>query len=200
MLERLREAFSQRHKSTVFQRRKRRVVGSGVISAAVLVPVFYKEGEYHILFTERTDTVRDHKGQISFPGGANELEDLTLLDTALRECEEEIGLEAGAVEVLGELNETLTLHTNYLVSPFVGIIPWPYRFTVDSKEVKEIIEIPVSALLDKNSLHHETETVNDRQIMGYYYNYKGKIIWGATARILTQFLDIYSRVMKDVDE
>ncbi len=200
MLERLKEALSQRHKSTVFQKRKRRVVGSGVTSAAVLVPIFYRDGEYYILFTERTDTVRDHKGQISFPGGAHELEDLTLLDTALRECKEEIGLDAGAVEVLGELDDMLTLHTNYLVSPFVGIIHWPYWFKVDPKEVKQIIEAPISALLDKNNLHHETEMVNDKLISGYYYEYKGKIIWGATARILTQFLDIYSRVMKEAGE
>ena len=200
MLQRLKEAFSQRRKNEVFQRRKRRVVGADVKVAAVLVPLFYKEGEYYILFTERTDTVRDHKGQISFPGGANEIEDMTLLDTALRECKEEIGLDAGVVEVLGELDEMLTLHTNYLVSPFVGILPWPYRFRIDPKEVKQLIEAPISALLDKNNLYHETETVNDKLITGYYYKYKGKIIWGATARILTQFLDIYSQVMRDGEE
>ena len=164
MLEELKEALSQRHMSTVFQKRRRRVVGSGVISAAVLVPLFYKEDEYNLLLTERTDTVRDHKGQISFPGGARELADLTLLDTALRESKEEIGLDAGAVEVLGELDETLTLHTNYLVSPFVGVIPWPYQFKIDPKEVKQIIEVPLPALLDKNNLYHETETVNNKQI------------------------------------
>ena len=115
MKESLRQALSRRQKQYI--------VDASRVPSAVLLPIYYKQGQYYILFTKRTEKVKDHRGQISFPGGANELEDLTLLDTALRECEEEIGLDAGAVEVLGELDEMLTLHTNYLVSPFVGVSP-----------------------------------------------------------------------------
>jgi len=196
MLQQIKEALSQRQKKDLFKKRRHHVVGNRV-SSAVLIPIFLKQGEYHILFTKRTDTVRDHKGQISFPGGANEMEDVTLLDTALRECKEEIGLDAGAAEVLGELDNTPTIGTNYLITPFVAAIPWPYKFKIDPREVAEIIEVPISALLNKDSLRHETDTVDGKLIITYFYNYKGKIIWGATARILAQFLDIYSRVMKD---
>jgi 8-oxo-dGTP pyrophosphatase MutT (NUDIX family) len=183
-------------KKDVFKLRKRRVIGADRIPSAVLVPMFLKDGEYHLLFTERTDTLRDHKGQISFPGGTYEIVDVTMLDTALRECKEEIDLEPGAVEVLGELDDTPTMGTNYLITPFVGAIPWPYKFKIDPKEVKAIIEVPISALMDKNSLRHETDVLDGKVITTYFYNYKGRIIWGATARILTQFLDTYTQVLK----
>ena len=197
MIEHLKEALSQRQKKDLFTKRRHHVVGNPT-SSAVLLPLFEKDGEYHILFTKRTDTVRDHKGQISFPGGAHELEDLTLMDTALREAKEEIDLNAGDVEVIGELDDMMTLHTNYLISPYVGIIPWPYEFKTDAKEVEKLLEVPVTALLDKNNLRHETETdENGKLITGYFYNYKGDVIWGATARILTQFLDIWRRVERD---
>ncbi|MFC1920921.1 NUDIX hydrolase [Chloroflexota bacterium] len=197
MIQQLKEALSNRHRKDLFTKRRRRVVGNPTASA-VLLPLFMKDEECHVLFTKRTTAVRDHKGQISFPGGANELVDVTLLDTALRESKEEIGLDAGAVDIIGDLDEILTLHTNYLISPFVGVIPWPYQFKVDSREVEEIIEVPIPALLDKNNLRHETETDEDgKMIIGYYYDYKGHVIWGATARILTQFLDIWRQVAKE---
>jgi 8-oxo-dGTP pyrophosphatase MutT (NUDIX family) len=115
--------------------------------AAVLVPVYCKDGQYYILFTKRTDKVTNHKSEISFPGGAYQEGDPTLLDTALRECTEEIGLEAAAVEVLGELDVTATLTTNYIITPYVGLIGWPQPLKLDGREAEEIIEIPVSALL-----------------------------------------------------
>ena len=196
MIEQLKEALSLRQKKDLFTKKRHHVVGNPT-SSAVLVPLFEKKGEYYILFTKRTDTVRDHKGQISFPGGAYEMEDLTLMDTALRECKEEIDLDAGDVEVIGELDDMMTMHTNYLISPYVGIIPWPYKFKIDPKEVERLLEVPVKALLDKDNLRHETETDGDGKIItGYFYNYKGNVIWGATARILTQFLDIWRRVEK----
>lgn len=197
MIEQLKEAFSLRQKKDLFTKKRHHVVGNPT-SSAILLPLFEKSGEYYVLFTKRTDTVRDHKGQISFPGGAHELEDLTLKDTALREAKEEIDLDAGDVEVIGELDDMLTMHTNYLISPYVGVIPWPYEFKIDTKEVERLLEVPVVALLDKNNLRHETDTDEDGKIVtGYFYNYKGDVIWGATARILTQFLDIWRQVEKE---
>ena len=196
MLEELKEAISNRDKHDVFQRQRFHVVGPDRIPAAVLLPLFEKDGEYYILFTRRTDSVRDHKGQICFPGGSHEMSDLTMLDTALRETSEEIGLEPEEVNVLGELDNLPTMTSNYLITPYVGQIPSPYDFKVDPREVDELLEIPVSTLLDKNALRHETENVDGKLITSYFYNYNGNIIWGATARILTQFLDIFSRVIK----
>ena len=161
--------------------------------------MFEKDGEYYLLFTRRTDKVRDHKGHISFPGGTKELEDVTLLDTALRECHEEIGLDPGDAEVLGQLDNFPTLETNYVITPYVASIPWPYELKVSPAEVAEIIEAPIPVLMDKNNFRHETEELDGAIITTYFYNYNGKIIWGATARILTQFLDIYSQAKKDLE-
>lgn len=174
------------------RRTKQHLPPSGRIASAVIVPIYLKNGEYHILFTRRTEKVREHKGQISFPGGAYEERDGTLLNTALRECAEEIGLGADRVEILGELDDTATISTNYIISPFVATIPWPYPFKLDRFEAEEIIEVPISALMDKDCVRMQTETVDGEIVPTFTYNYQGKIIWGATARILYQFLDLFS--------
>ena len=187
--------MQQRLKQALSQRRKHHIVDANRVPSAVLIPIFCKQGEYCILFTKRTERVKDHKGQISFPGGAYEEQDGTLVNTALRECAEEIGLAAEAVEVLGELDDTPTLTTDYLVSPFVATIPWPYQLKVDPWEVEGIIEVPISALLDKDCLRQETDTLDGQPIISYFYHYQGEVIWGATARILNQFLDIWTQVV-----
>jgi 8-oxo-dGTP pyrophosphatase MutT (NUDIX family) len=188
--------IKQRLKQALTQRRKHHIVDTSRISSAVLIPIFEKYGEWHILFTKRTESLRDHKGQISFPGGAHEEQDGDFINTALRECAEEIGLSAEAVEVLGELDDMYTLGTNYVISPFVAVIPWPYLFRLDLTEVERIIEAPISALLNRDCLAEETDTLNGEPITSYFYRYRGDIIWGATARILNQFLDIWVRVEK----
>lgn len=187
--------MEQRLKQALSQRRKQRLVDASRVPSAVLIPVYYRDGEYYILFTKRTDTVKDHKGQISFPGGAYEEQDGTLVNTCLRECTEEIGLPAEAVELLGELDDLPTTTSNYVISPFVAVIPWPCSFKVDPKEVEEIIEVPLSALLDKDCRRQETEIIDGQVVNKYEYHYQGRIIWGATARILNQFLGIVSQVM-----
>lgn len=186
-----------RHKlrQSLSKRKKYYITDTGLIPAAVLVPIYLKEGQYCILFTRRTEKVKVHKGQISFPGGAQEEGDETLLDTALRECAEEINLEGSRVEILGELDDTTTVTSNYVIFPFVGVIPWPYQFKLDEEEVEEIIEAPIASLLDKDCVQELTESINNnRKITSYYYHYQGRVIWGATASILKQFLDIFVRI------
>ncbi|MFC1916649.1 NUDIX hydrolase [Chloroflexota bacterium] len=187
--------MKERLRRDLSQRKKQHILDTSRVPSAVLLPIYHKQGEYYILFTKRTENVKDHKGQISFPGGAYEERDGTLVNTALRECAEEIGLMAEEVEVLGELDDTATTTSSYIISPFVAAIPWPYPFKVDEYEAEEIIEVPISALLDKNNLHHETEIVDGEVAISYFYHYQGRVIWGATARILNQFLDIYAQVM-----
>ncbi len=167
----------------------------GRIRAAVLVPLFVKDKKYHILFIQRTERVRDHKGQISYPGGAFEKSDGTLQNTALREAEEEIGLAPGAVRLLGELDDMATSGSNYIVSPFVGLIPYPYPFKVDRFETEEILEIPIEALLQKSCLKEGTSEVGDQTVVTYFFHYGNRVIWGATARILHQFLGIISELV-----
>jgi 8-oxo-dGTP pyrophosphatase MutT (NUDIX family) len=114
----------------------------------------------------------------------------------LRECAEEIGLVPTEVDVLGELDDMLTEISNYIISPFVALIPWPYQFKVDGWETDEIIEVPVSALRAKEYLRQQTEIKGGQAVTSYFYHYQGRVIWGATARILHQFLDIFSQAME----
>ena len=189
-------AVKQKLKQALSQRTKSRIVDAGRVSSAVLLPIYKKDGEYHLLFIKRTETVKVHKGQISFPGGAYEEKDRMLATTALRESTEEIGLAAEVVELLGELDDISTIGTGYIISPFVAFIPWPYPLKVDATETEEIIEVPISALLDRDCLRLGTDTADGREIPTYFYHYKERVIWGATARILKQFLDIYTQAME----
>ncbi|MFC2021843.1 NUDIX hydrolase [Chloroflexota bacterium] len=189
MLQRLKQSLSQRQKS--------HIVDASRVSSAVLLPIYQKQREYHLLFTKRTEKVKDHKGQISFPGGAYEEKDGALVNTALRECTEEIGLPAEAIELLGELDDSLTIGSSYIISPFVAAISWPYPLKLDPIEVEGIIEVPISALLNKDCLRQGTDILDGQVVTAYFYHYKGKVIWGATARILNQFLDIWTKAMED---
>lgn len=164
--------------------------------SAVILPIYYKEGQYYILFIKRTEKVKVHKGQISFPGGTYEERDRTLLNTALRESAEEIGLAPVDIQILGMLDDTPTVTSNYIITPFVAFIPWPYRFTADGEEIEEIIEVPVSALLEDGCMQKETEFEGGEWVTSYTYRYQGRVIWGATARILKQFLGIWAEIIR----
>ncbi len=158
--------------------------------AAVLLPLFKKEGEYHILFTRRTDQVEHHKGQISFPGGRQEKRDKDLLATALREAQEEMGIEEKDVHILGELDDICTATTDFCVSPFVALIPYPYPFRINRQEIAEIMEVPLSVLLGERGFRQELRERDGEPFEVYFYQHKGHTIWGATAGILKQLLDL----------
>jgi len=190
------ETMKQRLRQLLSQRQKRHIVDASRISAAVLLPIYWKQEEYYLLFTKRTQRVKEHKGQISFPGGAYQEGDGTLANTALRECAEEIGLMAEQVEVLGELDDTISRTSNFIITPFVALIPWPYHFRMDEGEVEELIEVPISVLLEKGCQHQKTEIIDGEAVTSYFYHYQGRVIWGATARILKQFLDIFARIIE----
>lgn len=186
MKERLKQALSRRKKLHITDTRR--------VSSAVLLPLYLKDGEYHLLFIQRTTRVRDHKGQISFPGGAYEEEDIAFRKTALRETEEEVGVAESDVEVLGELDDIRTIGSSYVISPFVGIIPWPYDIKVDQWETEEVIEVPLAALLDKDNVREDTDILEGEVVPTFFYHYQGKVIWGATARMLRQFLGIVTDI------
>jgi 8-oxo-dGTP pyrophosphatase MutT (NUDIX family) len=154
--------------------------------SAVLVPLFLREGQLWILFTRRTETVEHHRGQISFPGGAQEEEDENLLGTALRESEEEIGLKREDVIPLGALSPMVTV-TDFYVEPFVAAIPQPYVFRPQESEIAEIIEAPIAALMDPAIL--ETKPYPGRPEPVLFYHYGRHTIWGATARMLAELLE-----------
>ena len=183
MKEKIRQALSSRRKENIGDER--------LTEAAVLVPILCKGGEYHILFTQRSNRVAHHKGQVSFPGGARSEVDSSLLGTALRESWEEIGLEAKDVEILGELDDTPTASSRFVISPFVALVPYPYEFKVNRDEIDEIFDVPVSALLYEANVGQGSEVVGGRAVTTYSYEYGGRGIWGATAWIVQQFLDVW---------
>lgn len=186
MKEKLRQALASRQKL--------RISGGGLTESAVLIPIFYKDGEYHILFTQRSDQVPHHKGQISFPGGARSRADATLQDTALRESREEIGLKAKDAEIVGELDDTATATSGYNISPFVAFIPYPYGFVLSPYEITEIFSTPISALLHRAKRKKERHTFGGQVFVGYSYEYEGRVIWGATAKIVEQLLKVWQSV------
>lgn len=161
----------------------------GPVPAAVLIPLFLKGGEIHLLFTKRTSQMTHHRGEISFPGGVGEPEDQDSFDTALRETWEEVGIRPEDVELLGELDDCHSIH-NYLVTPVVGYFPPDYPLTVNRSEIERIIEVPLSHLRRPEIFRTEIWERQGRPHPVYFYSYREDEIWGLTARILKQFLEV----------
>jgi len=193
------ECMMPRLQRELAHRQAQRISVPGRIPSAVLIPIFQNGPDYFVVFTERTHRVSTHKGQISFPGGSVDASDPSLLDTALRECEEEIGVARDQVTILGQLDDCLTYVSHYIITPFVGMIPWPHSYTMSERETASIIEAPVSQLLDRRCLSEGSEIVDDKILPAYFYAHGGKVIWGATARILKQFLEIWQAVAAGVE-
>ena len=158
--------------------------------AAVLIPIFLHQGDYGIILTKRSESMAHHRGQIAFPGGGHESHDASLQHTALRESAEEIGLQPNHVRVLGQLDDLLTSNSNYLVRPYVGAIPYPYPFALDTRETSYIIEVPLSFLRENNPPAQITREHEGRIVCSYFFDYDEHIIWGATAKMIKQFLDL----------
>ena len=151
--------------------------------AAVLVPLIDRPGGLTVLLTERAADLPDHPGQISFPGGRMEPEDADAAATALREAEEEVGIPAGSVEVLGYLSAHMTL-TGFALTPVIGLVKPDFEFKLDTREVSQLIEIPLSFLVDfRNQLTEERE-VAGRRLRLPVFDYSGHRVWGATAFML----------------
>lgn len=157
--------------------------------AAVLMPLFFQGPELMMLFTQRTYLVKHHRGQISFPGGVHDPEDDSFLSTALRESKEEIGLAPEQVDVLGFLNTTLTI-TGFLVHSFIGLIPHPYAFQLNDREVARVLAFPVQELLQPYRWRTGPHEWQGQRSTVYYCQMPQTTIWGATAKILVDFLAI----------
>ena len=158
--------------------------------AAVLIPFLRKEGEWHVLFTRRTDTLPEHSGQVAFPGGRTDPQDSSPISTALREAYEEINLKPDAVEILGNLKRLPTV-TNYCVTPIVGAIPWPYEFSLKKEEVSKIFTIPLKWLCDpkNHKIQQRSLSMPNKSIpVVYFKKYDGELLWGVSARITINLL------------
>ena len=170
---------------------RRHVKDTDLTPAAVLVPLVERANGCTVLLTKRTDHLHDHAGQISFPGGRVEDSDKDVIDAALRETEEEVGIPRHQIEVIGEL-EPYRTGTGYHISPIVGFIDSNYELTIDEFEVAEVFEVPLSFIFDPANHQRRSTIYRDVERHFYVLPYEDRYIWGATAGMLVGF---YSRVM-----
>ncbi len=171
-----------------------RIRPEGRAAAGVLLLLYDVDGETHLLFTKRTELVEYHKGEICFPGGRREPADKDLFTTAVREAFEEVGINPEHVERVGQLDDIVSRGSNFVVSPFVGVlkVPAPYEYSHQEREVDEVLEIPVAHLLDDTNGGRELRRIGDEDVETPFYRFHRHVIWGATARILAQFLGLLS--------
>lgn len=171
------------------QNPKKSLVEPSLTPAGVLVLLYPKDGDYCILLNKRSASVENHKGEIAFPGGRKDGGDRTMLETALRETHEEMGVLPQDVDVLGELDDVPT-RSAYLISPHVGTLPASYRFKPNDREVAEVLEVPVAELKKSANLRNDARIVDGKVVNRPSYAYQGHVIFGATAQVLTQFLEL----------
>ena len=175
----------------VLEQRVRRAIDTAppLARAGVLIPLVKRGNTIELLFTRRTETVLTHKGQISFPGGQQEDSDVGTVETALRESYEEIGLDPSRVTVLGELDDVFTAVSSFVITPVVGLVEGGIdNLRPAPDEVKSLLVVPVSLLLDSSVHTTETRSAGEQQYRIHYYTVGDDIIWGATGRIVYQFL------------
>jgi 8-oxo-dGTP pyrophosphatase MutT (NUDIX family) len=163
----------------------------GLRRAAVLVPLYEQEGEAHVLLTRRRPDLRQHAGQVSFPGGRIEQGE-EVLSAALREAHEEVGVEPDRVDVLGQLDEVLVLATGFRLTPWVGLVPYPYAYMPQPAEVEEILHVPLAALAGAGVHRTEEREAYGGRHLVHFYDLPSVTIWGATARVLHQLLALWS--------
>ena len=156
--------------------------------AAVLIPLVLDGGGWHILYTRRTYRVESHKGQVSFPGGACDEQETTAEETALREAREEIGIDPSKIRVLGRLSSMITI-TTFQVTPVVGVIPWPTVFRLNENEVERIFTVPIDWLADAGNRWEFNFPGRHRSVI-VYHPFDGELVWGATARMTVDFLQV----------
>lgn len=184
------EALRRRLDAGLSRRPRVALDQSDLVSAAVLVPITDRGGP-HLLFTKKTGSVPHHKGQFSFPGGIVDVRDGSRVETALREAWEEIHLPAEAVEVLGMLDDTPTRATNFIITPVVGIVRDPVELRPDGREIERVLEVPLQTLRDPAIFRTEIWERNGEPHPVLFYDVSSAdVIWGATARILSQFLSL----------
>jgi len=168
----------------------RMVEAAGRIPAAVLVPLFDKDGAPHLLFTKRTNHLQYHRGEICFPGGSRDSADPDLQATAIRELREEIDVPQSRIEVLGRLDDIRTVSSSFLVTPYVGYLQTGTWFRPNRQEVEELLEIPFDHFENISIFHQEERMVDGGPHAVYYYRWNSHTIWGVTARILKTLLDL----------
>jgi 8-oxo-dGTP pyrophosphatase MutT (NUDIX family) len=158
-------------------------------NAAVLIPLLAGSNGLEVVFTKRSTAMRHHPGQISFPGGKQDVTDTSLAHTALREAEEEIGLAQNDVKMIGALPKHVTV-TSFLVRPYVGLVPDDFKAKLSTDEVSEVFTVPLNHLLHPKNYQIEGRVWQGQQRYYFTVPYGPYYIWGATARMLRMLADI----------
>ncbi len=162
----------------------------GVVrEAAVLIPLMVSKAGISVLLTLRTDHLIHHAGQISFPGGRIEGSDSSPEAAALREAEEEVGIDQALVDVIGRLDQYYIMRTRFSVTPVVGMIQTPVALAPDPFEVAEVFEVPLSFVLDPANIQRHSRVFDGCERQFYALTYEGRYIWGATAGMLVNLRD-----------
>jgi len=162
---------------------------TALTAAAVLVPLVMRPEGLAVLLTQRTQHLAAHAGQISFPGGRQEESDAGSVDAALRETEEEVGLPRDHIEVVGRLDTYIT-STGFEVTPVVGLVRTPYPTRLDPFEVVEIFEVPLAFIIDPANRQRQSREFNGRRRTFYVVPYENRYIWGATAGMLVNLVEV----------
>lgn len=157
--------------------------------ASVLIPLLECDGELFVMLTQRSEKLRSHAGQVSFPGGKQDLQDANSLETALRETQEEIGLAPEKVEIIGTLDQILSLHY-YLVTPFVGIIPENFIPIPNEDEIEAVFKVPLSFFMQNDQHWTEEFKTPIATILAHHFEFKGFDIWGLTSKLILRLLEI----------
>ena len=158
--------------------------------ASVLLPLFISDGQFWLLFTRRTSTMEYHKGEVSFPGGTVDSVDESWERTAIRETFEEIGVKEDDIEILGQLDDMTTLTSQFIIHPFVGMIPYPYSFSINTGEVERLIEVPLQFFFNPSQPQPHTIKYKGKSLEIPAFIYGDAVIWGATERILENFIGL----------
>ncbi len=174
-------------------RRKYMTAPEGVRRAAVMATLFPKNEEWHIVFIERNKNDRDsHGGQISFPGGKAEPEDGTMLKTALRETEEEVGIPQQEIKVLGSLSQVYIPVSNFNVYPYVGFLDFQPDYVIQEEEVSKVLEIPVAHFQNEAVIRTTDIPINEYLTLKNvpYYEVDNQVLWGATAMMMSELMEV----------
>lgn len=163
----------------------------GFGEAAVLVPLHEEGGVPSVLLTLRRSDLRHHAGQVSFPGGRLDPGEASR-EAALREAREEVGLDPSRARVLGRLSETVVLQSAYRLTPWVASVPYPFPYAASPREVEAIWHVPIPALLAPGVHHTRRHRFYGLDVDVHYYEVEGRTIWGATARVLSELIEVWS--------
>jgi 8-oxo-dGTP pyrophosphatase MutT (NUDIX family) len=157
-------------------------------ASAVLAALYDHDGEPHVLLTRRSWDLRSHRGEVSFPGGRAEPFDADLVATALRETEEEVGIDPASVEIVGRLQPLVTVSSRSFIAPYVGLLPGRPEVTPDPREVEEVRHVALSELLSDEVYHEEIWRRDGVERRLWFFDLHGDTVWGATASMLYQLL------------